>query len=259
MNMHDHHRGKDNQRGLPILLAIIEEETTMHDGIWRMLKMTQAWGLSMDASDYAHSDVMSLRTTVVAQSALISERDYNTDGRGFRGSKWTPAKGPRHCLMQPGEASTVPRFDYVIAMQCQPKMAPKRRTTRLNPNATTNITSPDTHTLHLSLKAPNFMAMIDEVVNTGFKALAHELSDSLMVSTKMESVYSISNYTVACQVKFATCTLQGNALTWWNSHVKTTTPEAAHAMPWRTLKKMMTDSLSSSFFSVSRQLARASS
>ncbi|GKF38106.1 putative reverse transcriptase domain-containing protein [Tanacetum coccineum] len=28
---------------------------------------------------------------------------------------------------------------------------------------------------------------------------------------------------------------------WWNSHVKTTTPEAAHAMPWRTLKKMMTD------------------
>ncbi|GKG31964.1 hypothetical protein Tco_0426914, partial [Tanacetum coccineum] len=27
------------------------------------------------------------------------------------------------------------------------------------------------------------------------------------------------------------CTLQGNALTWWNSHVKTTTPEAAHAMP----------------------------
>ncbi|GKD60465.1 hypothetical protein Tco_1297974 [Tanacetum coccineum] len=26
-----------------------------------------------------------------------------------------------------------------------------------------------------------------------------------------------------------------------NSHVKTTTPEAAHAMPWKTLKKMMTD------------------
>ncbi|GJR41300.1 putative reverse transcriptase domain-containing protein [Tanacetum coccineum] len=36
-------------------------------------------------------------------------------------------------------------------------------------------------------------------------------------------------------------TCKENALTWWNSHVKTTTPEAAHAMPWRTLKKMMTD------------------
>ncbi|GKF89907.1 hypothetical protein Tco_0263870, partial [Tanacetum coccineum] len=32
-----------------------------------------------------------------------------------------------------------------------------------------------------------------------------------------------------------------DALTWWNSHVKTTTPEVAHAMPWTALKKMMTD------------------
>ncbi|GKB39906.1 hypothetical protein Tco_0884848 [Tanacetum coccineum] len=58
---------------------------------------------------------------------------------------------------------------------------------------------------------------------------------------KMESVFSISNCTVACQVKFETCTLQENVLTWWNSHVKTTTPEVAHAMPWKTLKKMITD------------------
>ncbi|GJW57562.1 putative reverse transcriptase domain-containing protein [Tanacetum coccineum] len=58
---------------------------------------------------------------------------------------------------------------------------------------------------------------------------------------KMESVFSISNCTAASQVKFATCTLQDDALTWWNSHVKTTTPEAAHAMTWAALKKMMTD------------------
>ncbi|GKE53472.1 reverse transcriptase domain-containing protein [Tanacetum coccineum] len=47
--------------------------------------------------------------------------------------------------------------------------------------------------------------------------------------------------TLACQIKFATCTLQGNALTWWNSHVKTITHEVAYAMRWKTLKKMMTD------------------
>ncbi|GJV93140.1 putative reverse transcriptase domain-containing protein [Tanacetum coccineum] len=58
---------------------------------------------------------------------------------------------------------------------------------------------------------------------------------------KMEYVFSINNCTISCQVKFATCTLQDDALTWWNAHVKTTTPEAAHAMPWATLKKMMTD------------------
>nr|GFB34167.1 reverse transcriptase domain-containing protein [Tanacetum cinerariifolium] len=46
---------------------------------------------------------------------------------------------------------------------------------------------------------------------------------------KMKSVFSISNCTTSNQVKFATCTLQDDALTWWNSHVKTTTPEAAYA------------------------------
>ncbi|GKD64159.1 hypothetical protein Tco_1306267, partial [Tanacetum coccineum] len=48
---------------------------------------------------------------------------------------------------------------------------------------------------------------------------------------KMESVFSISNCPATSQVKFATCTLQDDALTWWNIHVKTTTPEVAHDMP----------------------------
>ncbi|GJZ97823.1 putative reverse transcriptase domain-containing protein [Tanacetum coccineum] len=159
-------------------------------------------------------------------------------------------------------------------------MAPKRRTTRLNPGATpTPVT--DTHTT-TSVTNAQLQAMIDEGVTaalaahdatrngddshtsgTGAKRLvqvAHECTypDFLKFQPlnfkgtegvvgltqwfeKMESVYNISNCTVACQVKFAMCTLQGNALTWWNSHIKTTTLEAAHAMPWRTLKKMMTD------------------
>nr|GFA17406.1 hypothetical protein [Tanacetum cinerariifolium] len=58
---------------------------------------------------------------------------------------------------------------------------------------------------------------------------------------KMESVFNISNCTAACQVKYAACTLQGVALTWWTSHVKTVTLEVAHALPWKVLKKMMTD------------------
>ncbi|GKA13077.1 reverse transcriptase domain-containing protein, partial [Tanacetum coccineum] len=58
---------------------------------------------------------------------------------------------------------------------------------------------------------------------------------------KMETVFHISNCTVTCQVKFATCTLQGIDLTWWKSHIKTVTPEVAYAMTWKTLKKMMTD------------------
>ncbi|GKB53661.1 hypothetical protein Tco_0904414, partial [Tanacetum coccineum] len=50
---------------------------------------------------------------------------------------------------------------------------------------------------------------------------------------KMESVFHISNYAVENQVKFATCTFLGNALTWWNSHMKTVTQDVAYAMDWK--------------------------
>ncbi|GKC62078.1 reverse transcriptase domain-containing protein, partial [Tanacetum coccineum] len=73
------------------------------------------------------------------------------------------------------------------------------------------------------------------------KELAAEGQSELPWFEKMESVFHISNCTVTCQIKFATCTLLGNALTWWNSHVKTVGHDAAYGMPWKTLKKMMTD------------------
>ncbi|GJT11161.1 putative reverse transcriptase domain-containing protein, partial [Tanacetum coccineum] len=43
------------------------------------------------------------------------------------------------------------------------------------------------------------------------------------------------------QIKFATCTLLGSALTWWNSHVRTIGHDVAYAMTWTNIKKMMTD------------------
>ncbi|GKC36833.1 putative reverse transcriptase domain-containing protein [Tanacetum coccineum] len=41
-------------------------------------------------------------------------------------------------------------------------------------------------------------------------------------------------------VKFATCTLLGAALTWWNSQIRTLGPDA-YSMTWEVLKKKMTD------------------
>ncbi|GKD36703.1 putative reverse transcriptase domain-containing protein [Tanacetum coccineum] len=58
---------------------------------------------------------------------------------------------------------------------------------------------------------------------------------------KMEFAFHISNCTIACQIKFATCTLQRNSLTWWNSHVRTVGHDVAYAMTWKTSKKMMTN------------------
>nr|GEZ65963.1 hypothetical protein [Tanacetum cinerariifolium] len=59
----------------------------------------------------------------------------------------------------------------------------------------------------------------------------------------MDSIFNISNCTVVCQVKYVACTLQGVALTWWNSYVKIVTLEVAQALPWKTLKKMMTEKI----------------
>ncbi|GJY51364.1 putative reverse transcriptase domain-containing protein [Tanacetum coccineum] len=42
-------------------------------------------------------------------------------------------------------------------------------------------------------------------------------------------------------VKFASCTLQGSALTWWNSHVRAVGQDVAYTMPWTALKRMITD------------------
>ncbi|GJZ78856.1 reverse transcriptase domain-containing protein [Tanacetum coccineum] len=58
---------------------------------------------------------------------------------------------------------------------------------------------------------------------------------------RIESVFHISDYVVDNQVKFATCTLLGAALTWWNGHVRTLGHDAAYAMTWGTLKKKLTN------------------
>ncbi|GKA00178.1 reverse transcriptase domain-containing protein [Tanacetum coccineum] len=40
---------------------------------------------------------------------------------------------------------------------------------------------------------------------------------------------------------YATCTLLGGALTWWNSYVRTVGHDAAYGMSWKTLMKMITE------------------
>ncbi|GKD44649.1 hypothetical protein Tco_1269294, partial [Tanacetum coccineum] len=56
---------------------------------------------------------------------------------------------------------------------------------------------------------------------------------------KMETVFYISNCPEKYQVKYATCTLLNSALTWWNSHKRTIRIEAAYAMSWAELMKMV--------------------
>ncbi|GKA74629.1 putative reverse transcriptase domain-containing protein [Tanacetum coccineum] len=249
-------RGRVNllYRDRPIhsrLAVMVEREARM---------AREAWGLSMDASDYARSDVMSLRTTVGGAVEVTLD---------FRATV--------HQIKQETEGDFK---DVGIETIRTRTWHQKRRTTRLNPSATpTPVT--DTHTT-TSVTNAQIQAMINEGVTAALAArdatrngddshtsgtgarrpvqVARECTylDFLKCQPlnfkgtegvvgltqwfeKMESVYSISNCTVACQVKFATCTLQGNALTWKLPMIRTTNSRSCSCMPWRTLKKMMTD------------------
>ncbi|GJW27808.1 putative reverse transcriptase domain-containing protein [Tanacetum coccineum] len=56
---------------------------------------------------------------------------------------------------------------------------------------------------------------------------------------KMESVFHISNCPPKYQVKYASCTLQNGALTWWNAHKRTIRTESVYALTWTKLMKLM--------------------
>ncbi|GJR66999.1 hypothetical protein Tco_0013064 [Tanacetum coccineum] len=178
-----------NQR-VTDLSTIVEQETTIMYGIMedarddreREAKMArEAWGLSMDASDYARSDVMSLRTTVVAQSALISELQSADHRRQRVISELLASDHKRQVQLTKtlsllsimGYSQLADCIDLLFCLATQyrsfvQKMAPKRRTTRLNPSATpTPVT--DTHTT-TSVTNAQIQAMINEGVTAALAA-----------------------------------------------------------------------------------------
>nr|GEV69295.1 putative reverse transcriptase domain-containing protein [Tanacetum cinerariifolium] len=129
------------------------------------------------------------------------------------------------------------------------KMAPKRttRSTQVPPvtpaptATTTTVTKVQLHSL-IDRGVASAMAEAEASrVRNGYESNGSgpRLAQAIHECTYLD--FLKINCTTACQVKYAACTLQGVTLTWWNSHVKTVTLEVAQALPWKTLKKMMTD------------------
>ncbi|GJS11935.1 putative reverse transcriptase domain-containing protein [Tanacetum coccineum] len=58
---------------------------------------------------------------------------------------------------------------------------------------------------------------------------------------KTEMVFGISECAEARKVKFAAATLQGRALTWWNSQVAMMGLEAANQIGWTEMRRLMTE------------------
>ncbi|GKA89120.1 putative reverse transcriptase domain-containing protein [Tanacetum coccineum] len=112
-------------------------------------------------------------------------------------------------------------------------MAP---TTRRGPNTPINNTNPN------NMTPESIQAMIDQALlrNSTNGDGSHSVVGLTRWIEKMESVFNISGCAIENQVKFATCTLLGAALTWWNGQIRTLGPEA-YAMTWEVLKKKMTD------------------
>nr|GEZ10983.1 hypothetical protein [Tanacetum cinerariifolium] len=120
-------------------------------------------------------------------------------------------------------------------------------TTRSTPTITTTTTTTVTNS--------QLKALIDQGVANALTARdadrnqnGKETHDSGMGARRQvpparekETVFRISNCTMENQIKFATCTLLGSALTWWNSHVTTVGPDVAYALTWTNLKKKMID------------------
>ncbi|GJW36047.1 reverse transcriptase domain-containing protein [Tanacetum coccineum] len=129
-------------------------------------------------------------------------------------------------------------------------MPPTRRTTRTTPATTTTPTT--------TVTDAQLQALIDQGVaaalaerdasrsRDGDNSHGSGTGGRRQVPTQRECTYTDflkcqpMNFK-AIQVKFASCTLQGSALTWWNSHVRAVGQDVAYAMPWTALKRMITD------------------
>nr|GFA03552.1 hypothetical protein [Tanacetum cinerariifolium] len=134
--------------------------------------------------------------------------------------------------------------------QSREKMAPKRaRTTRANPNPTrtTTATEPITQEAINNLIAQRVTEALAEYETQKNSVVNEDTSHTtgtgpITVRPTRECTYK--DYLNCGPLKFngteGVISLTRCALTWWNSHMSAVSQEVAYAMPWKTLRQMMT-------------------
>ncbi|GKG53084.1 hypothetical protein Tco_0552352, partial [Tanacetum coccineum] len=93
------------------------------------------------------------------------------------------------------------------------------RTTRATPATTTTPTTTVTDAQLQALKRQGIYADLLKREPINFKG-TEGVVGLTQWAEKMESVFLISSCAITSQVKYASCTLQESALTWWNTHVR---------------------------------------
>ncbi|GJU72009.1 putative reverse transcriptase domain-containing protein [Tanacetum coccineum] len=168
----------------------------------------------MDASDLARAKVMSLRTQVVAQQAVITEL-HAADRR-------------RQAMITEMLAADRKRQKQFIE-----KMEPKRATRSNTAPETTNTTSvtlifgggwPLTSGNGLTKAVADAFGSTINISDADRNTNGDDSHNSGMGVRRTErTAHEFEN-----QVKFSTCTLHSVTLTWWNTHVKTVGHDAAY-------------------------------
>nr|GEU42553.1 putative reverse transcriptase domain-containing protein [Tanacetum cinerariifolium] len=153
---------------------------------------------------------------------------------------------------QPGPALESDRRDIMYDYRCCYKMEPKKRTTRATPATTITPTTTATDAQLQALIDRGVVAALAEHdadrSRNGDSSYDLGTGGRRQVTTQRKCTYTDF---LKCQpmnfkgtegvVKFASCTLQGSALTWWNSHMRAVGQDVAYAMPLTILKRMITD------------------
>ncbi|GJX22804.1 putative reverse transcriptase domain-containing protein [Tanacetum coccineum] len=200
------------------------------------------WMIAIRSAESRLSETETVSGDIIIVKSLKTQNDRASEISSG------PAKEPAEPEAT-GEASSSSRLVMTEALLL--KKWHQKKAHGLNPGTTPPpVTDPTTTT---SVTSAQLQAMIDEGVTAvlAARATTRNGDDSHTSGTegvvdltqwfeRMETVFRISNCTVENQVKFATCTLMGTALTWWNSHARTVTNEVAYAMTWSDLKKKMT-------------------
>ncbi|GJU41317.1 putative reverse transcriptase domain-containing protein [Tanacetum coccineum] len=196
----------------------------------------EAWGCSIEVSYTTRSEILALRSVVMGQQAVISQLQAADRRSQVMTSEMLQANHQRSFVQ---------------------KMAPKRRTTRLNPGATpTPVT--DTHTT-TSVTNAQIQAMINEGVTAALAArdATRNGDDSHTSGTGARRPVQVAREcTYPDFLKCQPLNFKGTegvvgltqwfeltqcALTWWNSHVRIVGQDVAYAMTWTDLRKKMTD------------------
>ncbi|GJR91838.1 reverse transcriptase domain-containing protein [Tanacetum coccineum] len=196
----------------------------------------EAWVQSIDASDMTRSEVRALRTTVLAHQTEIRDLRAADCRRQAQLVEALTLMSTLQTQMVALQRQQRPARDpaHPDVPEEVGKNASKESTQNQNhpATATTLITDAAIRALKSRGVADAFAEQEIQRNNNlngdGSQGSGSGITRPVRPTREMETVFNISNCAVENQVKFATCTLHGVALTWWKYHVKTVGHDAAH-------------------------------